>query len=158
MTAATSRRGPVGRGERASALVLIPSLVLVLVVLGGISVDAAVAHAVQRDLYRTLSAAADDAAGMVDQRRLQLDGTVRLDRDAARRVVHAHLGVLADGLGPRADGADRPRRLRSVEVEVDDRTVIIRVEAEVPHVVLSGVPGMHDHIRVHLVVTGRLQP
>jgi hypothetical protein len=144
--------------ERASAMVLVPSLVLVLVVLGGISVDAAVAHAVQRDLYRTLSAAADDAAGMIDQQRLQLDGTVQLDQDAARRVVHAHLGVAAGGLGAGNAGADHPRHLRSVEVEVDERTVTIRVAAEVPRVVLSGVPGMGEHLLVHLVVTGRLQP
>jgi hypothetical protein len=139
-------------------LVLVPSLVLVLIVLGGISVDAAVAHAAQRDLYRTLSAAADDAAAMVDQRQLQLDGTVRLDEDAARRVVQAHLAASSSELGEGARGADHPHHIRAVQVEVDDTTVGIEVEAVAPHVFLSAVPGMPDGTRVHLAVTGRLQP
>jgi hypothetical protein len=146
------------RSERASALVLVPALVLVLIVLGSLAVDVAVAHAVQRDLSRSLSAAADDAAAMIDQRRLQTDGTVRLDEEAARRVVRAHLGVLVDELGPGADGADHPRDIRSCDVVVTESTVTIRVVAEVPRVFLSALPDVADTSTVQVVVTGRLQP
>jgi hypothetical protein len=139
-------------------LVLVPALVLVLVVLGSLAVDVAVAHAVQRDLYRSLSAAADDGAAMIDQRRLQTDGTVRLDEEAAHRVVRAHLGVLSGGLGPGGDLGDHPRGIRSCEVVVTETTVTIRVVAEVPHVFLSALPDVADVSTVHVVVTGRLQP
>lgn len=144
--------------ERGSALMLAPALVLVLAVLGGLAVDTAVAHSTQRDLYRTLSAAADDAAGMLDQHRLQADGTVTLDEAAAERVALAHLGVLRGSLGAGADGADAPRRLVSSQVTVDERTITITAVVEVEHVFLSAVPGMADSSTVQVTTVGRLIP
>lgn len=151
------------RSERATALMLVPALLLVLMTLGGVGVDMALTHSAQRAAYKTLSAAADDAAGMLDGARLQADGTVALDRSAAERVARAHLGVLPAEVGDRAVGAARigaveslPYRVVSSGVTTTDDSVTITATIEVDHIFLGAVPGLQDRSRVTVTTTGRL--
>lgn len=144
--------------ERATAAVLAPALLLVVIALGCLSVDVAVAHAARRDLYRTLSAAADDAAAMLDERMLQRDGTVALDRAAAERVARAHLGVLRESLRGEAGSADAPRRVIRSEVAVGDHDVTVSATIEVDRVFLSAIPGLGDSFEVQVTTVGRAVP
>jgi hypothetical protein len=131
---ATHRPGHVD--ERASALVLAPALVLVLIVLGGMAVDLALVRSARRALDDSVAAAADDAAGMLDERRLLVDGTVLIDPAAARRVAEARLGTT------RLTG-------RVAAVRVDVRGTEVRVEADlsVPPVFLRALGGGERRVR-----------
>jgi len=81
--------------ERGSALVLVPAVTLVVFALAGIAVDLSALHSAHRSLHRSVSAAADDAAAMLDQRHLQMTGEVRIDPSAAQRVAAAHLATVS---------------------------------------------------------------
>ncbi len=72
---------------------LVPAMTLVVFVLVGIAVDLSMVHSAHRSLHRSVSAAADDAAGMIDQREMQLTGDLRIDAAAAQRVAAAHLAT-----------------------------------------------------------------
>ena len=125
---------------------LVPAMMLVLIALAAIAVDLVAAHAAQRSLYRTVSAAADDAAGMIDARRVQQDGALVVDRDAAERVVRARL-----------DATDLPGPLLGSEVTVGDTTVDIRVRVRIRHIFLDPLPGF-DTTSVPIRVRARLDP
>ncbi len=56
------------RAERATALVMVPAVALVFIVLAAIALDLTAVAGVQRSAERTLAAAVDDAAGMIDGR------------------------------------------------------------------------------------------
>ena len=142
----TTLRTRRAAAERATALVLVPALALVLIVLGAIAVDLVAAHAAQRSLHRVVSAAADDAAGMVDARSYQRDGVLRIDPTAAERVVRARLRT-----------ADLPGRIETTTVTVGDTTVDVQVRATVPHVFLGALPGAADIESVPIRVRGRLE-
>src|SRR5688572_28468668 len=89
---ASTDGGPPRRGpERGTALVLVPVMTLVLLCLGAIAVDLSLVHAMHRDTHRVASVAADDAAAMIDERRLQIAGELVVDRRRAERVVRAHV-------------------------------------------------------------------
>ena len=126
---------------------LVPATMLILIVLGGIAVDLTAVHGAQRSTYRIASAAADDAAGMIDHRLLQETGQVRIDEPAARRVIAAQLG-----------SADLPGQVDGVTVAVGPNTVDLRFSVRVTHVFLSAVPGVDDAQDVPIAVRGRLQP
>ena len=133
--------------ERATALVLVPTMMLVLVALAAVAVDLTAIHAAQRSLYRTVSAAADDAAGMVDRRRIQQDGVVVVDPEAARRVVRARLAT-----------ADLPGTVDEVLVATDARSVEVTVRVRIEHLFLGVVPGVDDTGTVPVRVRARLVP
>lgn len=143
----TSRSAPAEAGERGTALVMVPALALVLVVLGAIAVDLGVAHAAQRSAVRVATAAADDAAGMIDRRAVQADGVVRIDPVAAERVARARIRT-ADLLGPVAE----------VEVRSDARSVEVVLRVRVPHVFLDAVPGGPGSGTVPIRVRARMTP
>lgn len=148
MTATTPTRRPVQadrHGERGTALVLAPVLVLVLAVLGAIAVDLTVLHTAQRTLHRVAASAADDAAGLVDQRRLQVEGVVVIDPVAARRFVTQRLST-----------ADLPGRLDGVRVDVTADRVVVRATMTVDEVLLRAVPGRPRSRPVGVTVAGRL--
>ncbi len=135
---------------------LAPALVLVVIVLGAIAVDLSLVHTARRSAYRSLSAAADDAAAMVDSREFQRSGAVRVDPDAATRVVRAHLGLL-DGDAP--EGFSEPAfRVVSAEVSVDVDRGVVRITAnvEVEHVFAPAVPGVDRIALIPMTVTGRM--
>lgn len=132
--------------ERATALVLVPALLLVFIVMAAIALDLTAVAGSQRNVERVVAAAVDDAAGMIDARAHQLDGTVRIDHAAAERVIRARL--LTAGLHG---------RLANVRVDVTDTTVEAWVRVESPHIFLRAVPGMADrtlsapiHLRARL--------
>ena len=132
--------------ERATALVLVPAMLVVLLSLGAIALDLTSLHAAHRSLHRTVSGAADDAAGMLDGHHLQRTGEIRIDEPAARRVALAHL-----------DAAELPGNLdRRPSVEVVDSGTAVRVGASVRvDRVVSRLLGADDRIGVE--VTGRLR-
>lgn len=153
-----ARARPDRAAERATALMLAPALVLVLIVLAAIAVDLALVDTAHRSAYRSLSAAADDAAAMADSRHLQLTGEVRLDPAAAERVARAHLGVL--------DGVDVPGyaapafEVLDADVRADTAsgTVDITATVRVEHVFLGAVPGTADATDIEVQARGRMLP
>ncbi len=80
-------------GERGTAMVLVPTMALVVFALAGLAIDLSLVHSAHRALHRSVSAAADDAAAMIDQRHLQMTGELRVDTTAAQRIVEAHLAT-----------------------------------------------------------------
>jgi hypothetical protein len=100
--------------------VLVPALALVVIALAAIAVDLSAVHAAHRSLHRSVSAAADDAAGMLDQRHLQLTGEVRIDAAAAQRVAAAHLA-----------SASLPGELVDLRTDVDPAAGTVTVTATV---------------------------
>ena len=142
--------------ERATALMLAPALVLIVLVLGAIAVDLSLVHTARRSAYRSLSAAADDAAAMVDSEEFQRTGRVWIDPDAADRVVRAHLGLF-DGDPP--EGFAAPAfRVVSADVTTDPSAGTVQIDAvvEVPHVLGPAVPGLEEASLIRVVVRGRM--
>jgi hypothetical protein len=89
-------------GERGSVLILVPAGFLVLMLLGAIALDSAVAYQARNQLHDALAAAANDAvAAGVSNRSFYTGGTVRLDGPTAtsvacRSVEAQNLGSLHD--------------------------------------------------------------
>ena len=123
-------RGSERRGQRGSVLVLVPTLALIAVALCGIAVDLVAVHAAQRRTQGILASAADDAAAMIDTRRIQLDGVAVVDPAAARRVAGAHVAT-----------ARLPGTLRRLDVEVRSDSVEVRAELTVARIALRALPG-----------------
>lgn len=145
----------MGTDDRASAVVLAPALVLVLLVLGAIAVDLSLVHTARRSAHRSLSAAADDAAAMIDSREFQRSGSVQLDPAAAERVALAHLGLL-DGDVP--DGFSEPAfTVTEAEIRADVGEGVVHIEAvvEVPRVFSAALPGTAP-ATTRIAVTGRM--
>lgn len=133
--------------ERATAVVLVPTVMLVVMTLAALAVDAAALRAEQARARAITESAADDAAGMIDTRRVQLDGTVVLDTTAAERVALAHL---------RNDGL--PGTLRSVAVRTGPDRVEVRLQVEVRRVLLGAVPGVGRTTTIPVRAEARLDP
>ncbi|CAN5650170.1 hypothetical protein BH10ACT3_BH10ACT3_07710 [soil metagenome] len=70
---------------------LVPAIMLILIALGSIAVDMTAVFGAQRATQQVVAAAADDAAGMLDSRAIQRDGTIAIDPIAAERVAVAHI-------------------------------------------------------------------
>lgn len=149
--------GPVAaRKERATALMMAPALVLIVLVLGAIAVDLSLVHTARRSAYRSLSAAADDAAAMIDAAEFQRTGEVHIDPEAATRVVRAHLGLL-DGDAP--PGFSEPAfRVIDADVVTDVTAGVVRIAAtvEVEHIFGPAVPGLDDTTVISVTTTGRM--
>lgn len=143
------RTEPVrARREAASALILVPAMMLVLFCLGGIAIDMTLVHGAHRSAHRVVSAAADDAAGMIDAAALQRTGELTIDPVAARQVALDQIDAM------RLPGrvVDGP----SVGVAAAGDTVTVAVTLEIDHVMLRAVPGHDDHEQIHVVAEGRL--
>jgi hypothetical protein len=134
---------------------LAPALLLVMLALGAIAVDLSLMHAAKRSAYRSISAAADDAASMVDSRHLLLTGEVRLDREAASRVAQAHMGLLDDP----PDGIPAPtfEFVAGPQITHPESDVVeITATVEVDHVLLSALPGMEHSTQFSVRTRGRM--
>lgn len=80
--------------ERGSVLMLMPAAVLVLVVLGAVAVDAAIAFMAQRELQSATAAAANDAAvAALEEARLYECGELSVAADRAATVAAAAFGA-----------------------------------------------------------------
>lgn len=76
------------RGDRGSVLMLIPAAVLVVLLLGAIAVDSAVAYLGHRELQDFTASVADQAASAaLDKSPFYGSGAVRIDEAAARQVA-----------------------------------------------------------------------
>lgn len=76
--------------QRGSVLMLMPALVLVLLMLGAISVDSAIAYLGHRELQDFTASVADQAANAaLDKPAFYGGGTVRIDEAAAQQVARA---------------------------------------------------------------------
>lgn len=134
--------------ERATALVLLPAMMLVFITLGAIALDMSAIAGAQRAAERDLAAAADDAAAMLDARAHQQDGSIRIDPRRAAAVVEA-----------RVEASDGPGRVRDLRVEVTDTVIEVSARVESPHLFLRAVPGMADRsLSAPVRVRARLQP
>lgn len=79
-----------GVDERGSVLMLMPAAVLVLVVMGAVAVDSAIAFMAQRELQNAVAAAANDAAvAAIDEERFYACGSLDVTSDRAEDVVLA---------------------------------------------------------------------
>lgn len=150
MSTTTRQRRPVSRTERATALILVPTMMLVLVALGAIAIDLSVVHLAHRSIHRVVSSAADDAAGMIDTRQIQIDGSVRIDPSRAARTVSAHI-----------ETATLPGTLRGrpqVVVADDGLSLTVSAEVEVPHILMRSMPGASASEIIRVTVTARILP
>ncbi len=137
------------RSDRGTTLVLVPTMLLVLIALGGIAIDMSLVHAAHRAVHRTTSAAADDAAGMLDTSLLQRTGELRIDPEAARRVVAAEF---AEARLP-GDLVGTP----SVVVDPSGSSVSVTVDVDVERVMLRAIPGQPDSERLRVTAMARLE-
>ena len=143
--------------ERSTALMLAPALLLVVITLGAIAVDLSLLHAAKRSAYRSISAAADDAASMVDSSHLLRTGEVRLDGEAATRVALAHMGLLEEP----PDGVPAPVFEFTGDPTIafpagEPNVVEITATVEVDHILLAAVPGMADSTTFQIETRGRM--
>ena len=136
------------RREHGTALVMVPACMLVVLGLGTVAVDGAVLHAAQRRLLAICAAAADDAAGMVDAKAVQFDGSVRLDPTAARRVALARLAP-ARGIGVLTG---------PTTVTADTSAVDVATTVDVGRLVFRLLPGGAGRATVSCHARGRLRP
>lgn len=117
-------------GERASAMMLMPALTVVMLVLGALAVDVAVVHLGHRQAVAAASAAANDAATYgLDPVALQR-GVRVLD---PRRVRRAATSALAGEQALDPDAAP--------EVRIEGTAVTVTVQVEVAYVFAPGIPG-----------------
>lgn len=122
--------------ERGSVLLLMPTAVLIVVLLGGLSVDRAVLFGAQRDLVATAQQAANDAAGLgVDLDALRAAGQISYDEARIDQAVRAAMAEAAGAVTARWQLRDG-----RIEVVLDRRVDLI---------FSKGVPGAPDGRMVH---------
>ena len=135
------------RDERGSVLVLVPAAVLIVVLLGAIAVDAAVAFLGEREAAGLAAGAANDAAtAALDEAELRRTGEFRLHPDRARR---------------RALEAVRASSSALDEVAVDvvvttiggEPAVTVTVRGTARYVFAPAIPGAPDSIQVEASAT-----
>jgi hypothetical protein len=134
---------------------LVPACLLVFIVLGGIAIDLSLQHSAQRTTFSTVSAAADDAAGMVDARAHQIDGSVRLDTEAAERVARAHLGIASENLRAGTEEVDPAQEIVASDVETTADSVTVSATVRVRHIFMRALPGAPDSSDVTVRAVGR---
>lgn len=163
MTHTTGRRRPAStverqsrqrpsttHGERGTVLILVPTMMLVLLSLGAIAIDLTAIHLSQRAIHRVVSAAADDAAGMIDTRQIQIDGSVRIDAAKAARTITAHLRS--------ASLPGTPRGTPEVAIANDGLSLTVQVVVEVDHILLRSMPGASQSELITVAASARILP
>lgn len=118
--------------ERATTLILVPTMMIVFIALAAIAVDLSMMHMTKRRALNIVSLAASDAAGMLDDRALQTTGTIRIDPDRASRVAAAHINSQNLG-GPLLEGP-------TTTVSDDGQTLTVSLHLQVDHVFLGSFP------------------
>lgn len=114
---------------------LMPAAVLVLVLLAGVTVDLSLLWLGEREVANAAMAAANDAAGMIDEAVYRETGEVEVRCDVAQEVAEASFT------------ARRPDWLRHATVDVVEcggGRVRVDVTGEVGFVFSRGVPGAAD--------------
>ena len=143
-------------GQRGSVLMLVPAGVLVLIVLGAVAVDAAVAFLAQREVSDAAAAAANDAATYAIANRAFYagvrPGTIAIDRDAALDATRQ--AVARRGM--------RGVTVTGLEVRVAGPRVCVSIDARVGYLFARAIPGVAHSTVVHgqaeaTAVTGAAQ-
>jgi hypothetical protein len=125
---------------------LMPAAVLVVIVLGAIAVDQAIVYTRQRELVVAAEAAANDAAGYgLNRDAFYEHNEIELDLARARAAAMAAL---------RARGLDEAI---VVSVRADGDEVEIILEAAVPYLFASALPGAPDRARVRATASAALR-
>lgn len=121
--------------EVGSVLMLVPTAILVLLVLGAIAVDSSVMLLAQRDLVNRTAAAANDIAGLgIDESAFYTGkGLVAVDRRRADAYVAM---IFADDRRPAG------YRSWSGAAMTDGRSVTVFARAEVDFVFARAIPGV----------------
>jgi len=123
--------------ERGSALVLMPTAVLILVVLAALAVDQSLVFMRQRELVVAAQAAANDAAGYgVDKDEFYSADRVAFDLGRARAAATAAVqarGIVADV---------------EVTISADRREVVVVLRSSVPGLFARAVPGAGHRVAV----------
>lgn len=130
-------RGP---GERGSVLLLVPAAVLVLMILGAIAVDFAIAFLGQRELSGLAAAAANDAATAAISEQRFYRGTSGAGADAGDIVIDQ---AAAQRLAQEAVSQRAPRGVRDIVVRVfaTGSQVCVALRGNVEYVFAKAVPG-----------------
>ncbi len=128
------------RSDRGSAALLVPVGVLVVVILGGLTVDIGRAVAVQRSVSSRAVAVANDLGV------LGIDRDAFLDQGAVRLRPEADLRRIAAGVGAAGPGEVTVTR-------VSDQEVVVEVVATVDPVFVPGSLGL-GATEVHARATG----
>lgn len=122
---------------------LMPAAVLIVVILGGISVDRAVIFGAQRDLVATAEAAANDAASLgVGVDGLRAHGRTQYDPARIDRAVAQAAG--------RADGEV------SASWQLRGNVLVVQLRRQVRLVFTPGVPGSSDSQVITATATATL--
>jgi hypothetical protein len=134
------------RGERGSALMLMPAGVLIVMVLGAVAVDMSLAFQAERAVAGAAHAAANDAAAAaVDAAAFYGDGTLRIDPERAAEVARTSVALRRD------------QHLDDLEVAVavldDGVTVRVTVSASVRTIFSRAVPGGPERTHVEASAT-----
>lgn len=126
------------RSERGSVLLLMPAGILVVVLLGSIAVDFAIAFLGEREVASLATSAANDAAtAAVDEAHLRATGEFRIDPTRAERVVAATIAASSSEVD-----LDAP----VVEViDVDGEPAVrVRLTGRVDYIFARAIPGAPD--------------
>lgn len=132
------------RAERGSVLLLYPAGILVVIILGAMAVDYAIAFQAQRELANATTAVANDVAveAISNQAFYQGGGRIVL----SQQVVN--------GLQPTAlVQSQLNRQFRGVQVQAgvspDGRCVVLRAQADVDYIFAKAIPGASRSLTVH---------
>lgn len=137
------------RHERGTALLLYPTAVLVLMLLGALVVDESGMFLAKRRLFHQASAMADDAATLLDPQALHLAGRRQIDAEAVHRFLLSRLtesplpGTLVGEPLVRIDAPAQSLELHlAVRVEHTFGRSLPGIEAETIEVTVRGE--LHD--------------
>jgi Flp pilus assembly protein TadG len=118
---------------------LMPAAVLVLVILGSIAVDSAVAFLGQRELSNfTATAAATAASAGLDQAAFDHDQRVAIDPHRPEAITSALQGHVGSGVHD-----------LSVQVTVDGSQVTVTASGVVDDILAKAIPGVRHAWTVH---------
>jgi hypothetical protein len=131
------------RDERGTATLWVLGLCVIVLFLGGLSLDLWRGIATRRELSAMADSVATAAANGIDEGALRADGSVRLDRARAERIAAETLA---------RDG--RVDRLRDVQVVVDGNRVEVSLEDEIP-LSLLGIFVHGDPVTVRATATAQ---
>ena len=135
-------RGRRAGEDRGSAMMLMPAGVLIVIVLGSIAVDFAIAFLAQREVSNLAAAAAHDAAAVaVDMDHWYETGEVVLDQDVATTIVD-------ESIARRASGAAEGITHTSPELLDGGTGVRVEVSGRASYIFTDVIPGAPSSITV----------
>jgi hypothetical protein len=130
------------QATRGSVLMLMPAAVLIVLLLGSLAVDFAIAFLAEREVVDAASAAANDAATFgLDENQLRQSGALVLDRGRAEEAVRQSIVSRGSALLDRAD----------VSVDVTAASVRVRISSRAQYLFARVIPGAPDGIAVSAI-------